>query len=81
MLCDSCCVRKRPVPVLQDKSLNLNCLGDEVSDEVAEKFKIEEMMRCSKCTGDVKQYAVKGQSKKDLEAQLELTEKGAEGLL
>jgi hypothetical protein len=81
VLCDTCCVRKRPVPVLQDKSINLNAITDEVPDDIAEKFKIEEMVRCSKCTSDVKQYAVKVQSKKDVEAEVESTEKGTEALL
>lgn len=73
-LCDDCATRKREVPVPKDGV----CISDliitneltgneEIPDSVKDQFEMQVLKRCSKCCVDVKQYAMKVQTAKDIE--------------
>lgn len=70
-LCESCAGRRREVPVLKtgsgmDKIVSTVLKEEEtavVSEEITEQFELQMLMRCSKCTFDCKQYALKPATK------------------
>jgi hypothetical protein len=59
ILCDQCCTLKRDVPCLKKEFKMSQVLEESDESAIKEMFELKSLKRCSKCSADVENYAVK----------------------